>query len=802
MKSIITLIITLAVSHFSLEGQNNDYYKLKDVKSYRFDHLLLDNEKDLATFVKNIDDFNYIEAIKIGDIKSLNTLAPVLAKCYGLREINLLDYKGEIDQNSFDSTLSVEILHIRLLEEKLQSVRHISNLKSLGTLYLYITGKLESMQPLEELPELKELHLIGDFLPNDISLILERLKNQNNLGILGISVDRITDIPESIIKFKRLSKLILYDNLSIAANNGIDDLSEQKISLVFDIYSDEMRAVAISYFSSYGDLSDFELEYLQKIYKGEIFSQQFEAEAETTEEGSVMPFKKEFKPDFPKTSEFNSPYPTIKPLEEQFVIDPSKNNVLYSQTGMKMVIPANSFESEKGETINSAVYIRLIQVNTPVELLFSGIGINQNGLNFNNRFVFNIQASAEKSTARLKDGYQIKTYLPFNPDSSKAHFFDYESNSWQDLGFYQQIFENNFVPIDFYKLENSGISNEVYLFDTSSFDSRFAASRSLFLNDLDNKNQMLFKKKGFYADLDRTWTRDYNKSGNLNGYRIKIGKSLIKIQKVIPKVRNKERQYFKLLDRSGLKIFKELDALKNINFNVLVNQSNKREFNEKYIRNIKYVDLRIDYQKGQNYCEIKLKTTDGYKIIRANITDSDNEELMKKQIRRFEKAYLKYLRILSRRRQEFNELNAVRYGEFKTYLNNNIVDLQKSGQYTELKIHQLGSFGFFNQLNPEFNTGLIAQYTDLKGIPIDIKEIYMIDSRYNTVFKIAVGNLSFYPSYCNMIIATDYSGNLYYANRGDITASNISNNSLIYIKMKPVPGSITTVAAFMNLTRN
>lgn len=78
----------------------------------------------------------------------------------------------------------------------------------------------------------------------------------------------------------------------------------------------------------------------------------------------------------------------------------------------------------------------------------------------------------------------------------------------------------------------------------------------------------------------------------------------------------------------------------------------------------------------------------------------------------------------------------------------------------------------------------------------------MIDIRYNTVFKISVGNLSLDPSNTAYIIATDYSGNLYYANKDDILSSSLSNNSLTYIKLKKVPANITTISAFINLIKN
>lgn len=799
IKAFTFIILYTCVNSFA---QNGDYFNIKEVKSYRFDHLKLTNDKEAAAFLKNVDEYNFIEALKIGNISNINQVLSSLRKCHSLKELNLIDYLGELNESSFDSCIDIEILHLMLSEEKLERLAFTKDIKNISTLYLYILGKPENTSAIKLLPPLKELHIIGDFLPKDLEEILVHVKEQRMLMTLGLSIDRVTDLPKSITGYKFLSKINLYDNLSVFTNKGIDDLAEEKLSIMFDLMSDLVSAISISYYSNNGSLSDFERDYLQSIYNGDIIPQQFEQMEAVAEDGFNIPFKKEFVPDFPKTAEFNPPYGSIAPAEEIFVINPAINNILYAQSGMKISIAANSFVNEKGETTKDPVYLRLIQIISPTELLFAGLNLRNGSSQFINQFLFNIQATGEKNSAVLKSGYQIKISMPSSVDSSLAHFYDYESNTWQNLAFYNEIFANNFEPIDFHKLEESAATKSTYLFDTTDFDRRFESSHSVFLNDKDNFSQIIFRKKTYYTDLDRTWIKTYNQSGKLKGIRIKKGKAYVKLQKVIPKVRNKNKQYFKILDRTELNMFGELKAFKSINFNVDIDPNNKREFTENFIRNIKYIDIRVTYNKGKDNCEILLKTNDGYRKVTAYITDSEDKEIIKKHLKKFEKAYANYLRILDRRRKEFNTMNQLRFDEFKSFTNDKTKTLQKNNQFSELKIHQLGTFALFYDRKPEFNTGLIAQYTDLKGLPIDIKDIFMIDSRYNTVFRIAVGNLSFEPEFCSYIIATDYSGNLYYANKNDILSSNLSNNSLIYIKLKKVPSNLSGIPAFNNLIKN
>jgi hypothetical protein len=797
--SVVLLLICKSILSFA---QSNDYFNLKDVKTYRFDHLELSTPKAIDQFIQSPSDYNFIEALKINQTAKLNEIFTKTGVGEIIKELNLIDYHGEFNANTFDSCSGIEILHISINEEKLDALKYISKIKNLETLYIYILGKPENLSALKSLPILKELHIIGDFLPKDLVQIPDFIQNQTTMQTLGLSIDRITDLPANIIRFKTLSRLNLYDNLSVFTNKGIEDLSEEKLSILFNINSDNINAISISYFSNNGKLIDFEIEYLQNLYKGEIVPQQFGENENDKQETGNIPFAKEFVPDFGSSPEFNKPYPKISPNTEYFTINPSTNSLIYSNSGLKLSVAANSFVNEKGEDITVPIYLKLIQINSPSDILFAGLNFKNGDRQFCNQFLFNIQATCEKSSAKLKDGYQIKANLPVNSDSALTYFFDYESNTWQDLNFYNQVFAANFTPIDFYKIENSNQCNSYYQFDTSSFKQRFFGKHNIFLSDKENNSQLVFKSQTFYTDLDRTWNKDFNSNGNLKGLKIKKGKSYIKIQKVIPKIRNKERQYFKVLDKTEQEIFAELKAFKAINFNTIVNAENKKEFNETYIKNTKYFDVRIHYTKGKEYCEINIKTIDGFKRLQAFITDTDDKKLIKKQISKFAKAYKNYLHIRAKRELEFNALNKIRFSEFKAYSNERIKGLQKDNKISEIKIHQLGTFGYLLDKTPSFSTNIIAQYTDETGLPIDVKNLFLIDSRYNSVFKIQIGNISFDPNNVSCIVATDYSGNLYYANKSDISASNLSNNSLIYIKLKKVSPNLSNINLFNLLLKN
>ncbi len=801
MNKIVLIFIFLIGLNPFLNGQSSDYYTLKEVNKYRFDKLELQNEKDIEEFLTHAEKYNFISALKICNTNKLRDINQKLNSFYDLSELNLLQYNGDFSATNFDSCKQIEKLLIKINESKLVQIDAINNLPKLNCLYLYINGKVENTTDFKFIPNIKEVHIIGDFLPLELQKMVALLKPKINIQTLGLSVDRITDLPKDITKLYYLSTLVLYDNLSLATTESIEELNSYTTAIKFNIDFDLQSIVQVKYLAT-SAMSNYELNYIEKLYNGEIFGDKLENE-ETKNHDSLLAFRKAFSPDYLPTSEFNFITPSIKPKEEIFAIDANENSTIISETGLKLSIAKNSFTTINGELINGMVYIKIMQIPRAIDALFCGFNFKLGNHNIANQYLYNIQASTDKSEAILKPSMQIKTLLPIAKDSTcLEYYFDYESNSWQDLTLYNSVFSNEFTPIDFYKLDKSNDTKKSYLFDSTSFENRLYYAENFFLNDKNTNTQLIFNKNKFYTDLDRTWTKAYNQDGKKNGARIKRGKGLIKIQKVTPKNRNTTCQYFKVIDKTEKKVFAELNAFKAINFNVKINNENKKELTEKYITNKKYSDVRITYTQGKQTCTILLKVENGLQEIEANITDTEDKKTIKKQISKFYKAYKKYSIILEKRANSFEKNNAERNTEYEKYLADKIEILEKNKQQTELKIHQLGTFGIIKLQEHNFTTNLIVNYTDERGVPIDIKTIYMLDERYTTPIKISKENLAINPATFQLIVATDYNGNLFYANKSNIAGMNFSNNSYTYIKLNLVKTKLTSIEAFLNYCRN
>ncbi|MES2617072.1 MAG: hypothetical protein V4613_04285 [Bacteroidota bacterium] len=790
------------------KAQLSDYYNLKDVKNYRFNKLALSSEAEATKFIKNASEYNFISGLKISGTMPLKLVLDQTKPFYEFNELNLLNYSGEFSDQLFDSCTEIESLHLRISETKLSQLSCLKSLKKLTTLYLYIDGKPESLVDMKLIPDVRELHIVGDFLPKQLDEILTILRANGKLNILGISIDRITDLPVAVSKLYVLGDLYLYDNLSVFSNGGIDDLTEEKIGIQYSIYNDLTAMVNIHYMSSGSELAAFETAHLEKIYTGVVTGGGMVNGGEIPEEELsgddkfFKPYRKVFQPGFQQPIEFNEPGKFFNVKSEVFMIDPTRPAIITTSTGLRLIIAPNSFVNINNEQVNEAIYIKVSEVKSPIELLFAGVNLYAgNQQYYNNQYLFNVQATTAKTEVSLKPNYQMKAIVPVAKDSSAEYFYDYESRSWQDLTLYNSVFSSTAEPIDFFKLENQGIALNYLRFDTSSMQTRYTSAVNYFVNDAHNDNQYLFESGKFFTNPDRTWTKDFNKDRKLEGVKIKRGRALVKIQKVTPKKRNKEYQYFKVVDKTVQQIFTELKSMKNINFSFKTNPENKKELSENFIKNIKFEDVRIEYKTGQNVCKIRLKYAEGYKEIIANITDTEDEKLYKKQIKKFNKAYKKYLQLLAQRTASFNANNAVRFSEFTKYVEDKVKANERNKTSTEIRLNQLGSFSLFTMKSISFSTNLIVQYTDERGVPIDVKELFMIDSRYQTVLRLDKKNMAINPATCTMIIAIDYNGDLYFANKSDIVSMNLTNNALTSIKLKKVSVKLNSIEAFNNYTK-
>ena len=417
--------------------------------------------------------------------------------------------------HTFDSCEEVEILHLSLDESKLAQLESLKTLKKLQVLYLYIYGKPESVVELKYLNGLKELHLIGDFLPKTLTDMVEQIKPNPMLRNLGISVDRITDLPKNLNGLRFLSDLIIYDNLSVFSNVGLEDLSDEKVVLTFSLADDLMSGITVHYMSNGAELAAFETAYLEKLYKGQVYVEKKETAVDELVEGEekfFIPFRKEFNPNFTMPAEFKYPFNDIKPKEEIFKIDPTKHAVITTKSGLRLIIAQNSFSALNSESVTEPIYVKVCELVSTSDLLFGGVNLKVGQAFYNNKYLFNVQATTATSEVSLKPNYQIKAILPVSRDSTLDYFYDYESYTWQDLDMYNMVFSSTLEPIDFYKIENQNTAVNYVLFDTASFQTRFQSGENYFLNDRLNDLQLLFNQNGLYSNLDRNWIKDYNKS--------------------------------------------------------------------------------------------------------------------------------------------------------------------------------------------------------------------------------------------------------------------------------------------------
>ncbi|MBC7425983.1 MAG: hypothetical protein H7321_05560 [Bacteroidia bacterium] len=787
-------------------AQTKDYYSLKEVVRNRFVKLEINTQSEALQFAKNAEKLFYISSIRInGDVDVLTVLRAAL-KIDELTDIQFKRFNNFPSKALLDSLIYIESITIYSNEENTERIADLASLPTLNSLTIYLDEKVENykfLKPFER--KINNLSLIGDLLPRHLEEITNILSSFPFLNTLSLSVDRLTDLPSSLSSLKMLSTLNLYDNLSRAAGNGIEDLGVEYFEIIYDKEYDVSKGIRINYFSDNNSLSEFERDRLIAIWKGELFvtnakiPETFSLNSDSA--GAIISFAQAPSIDFVSSPALSPPYERIKKQGEIFAIDPHKAAILHTLNGINALIPAESFVDDENNSPAETVYVRITHLENQADLLFTGVPMKAIGGSdpeyFSSKTMFNIVASTSKNNLKLKEGRQIKVeYFGDNDTLAGNYLLDPESKSWFDLRIYYYS-DAGIIPQDFYNLKQSPSSENYYHLDNSDFNSRFFSENNYFLNDAFTTVQNIVIEGKYVVKPQQNWEVQ-----NINKIYVKVkkGRSLIKIQRLAPKDAVKGFIYFRLTDKLNNLLFPELKPFSKFNFIYISSKEDKKEFTREYVSQMKYNDIRIKYVSGNEFCLITLKTDEGFIQIKALITDEKSVKKKAKEIAFFSKLYKKYSTSLAARENAFNNSILNRATAYKQYFSSRENSMNKTKKLQEIRIRELGVFAAMTEEKTGATSEIIAAYTDNGGLPIDVKQVYVIQKNINSVQVLKPGNIMLDLVNTSLIAVIDYTGNFYYLTAKDLKSLNLTSNSLVYFRMTKLLPATKTIEDVISIT--
>jgi hypothetical protein len=141
-----------------------------------------------------------------------------------------------------------------------------------------------------------------------------------------------------------------------------------------------------------------------------------------------------------KISVINPPFEGIEIPEDQFTIDASIDEIIRTKEGTKIIIPANSLKNKKGEIISGKAQIHYKSINTPAEIMLSGIPMRYDSagvkLDFISAGMFQVDASQNGEKLDIVNGKKVDVQFASYKEGDDFSFYkmNEQSGSWAYKG--------------------------------------------------------------------------------------------------------------------------------------------------------------------------------------------------------------------------------------------------------------------------------------------------------------------------------------------------------------------------------
>ncbi|MFM9943701.1 MAG: hypothetical protein ACKVQB_00565 [Bacteroidia bacterium] len=628
------------------------------------------SEKKLYKKWKSYPQISKVIISESYDTLKLNALINEIAKNENIEEVNISVGKRNNLPGSFTTLSKISILKIYNSTNFNQenSLVPLAGLIKLSGFSWINNNSVLQINLAALFPNLKTVELIDTGLQNVLVAGSNFLKDID-LESLTISVSSINEmvIPENLLN--TVSKLNLIDLKKYKSEESQPDFLEidNDLSVKFFVVGD--KTILIEYFGNSSVLPEKEKVAIQKKLGGKEIAEW----RETT-------FSKTPEPDLPASPiaiiendvstnfEHKNPsaVPPIKTLvlpKTTYSINTATTTKITRENGTTIEIPQDAFADKNGNNVNGNVTITYKEYLDPLSIFASGIPMTYDSGGVKNTFtsagMFEIYAFNGSEELQLKSGKNIEVQFASINDGTNYNFYQfdeakkawkYESGDLEKAEIDPARQTNNFRNVLRKERQNLFLSNEVigdYNFDTTCFQGRFDDLRYFNLLDFG-------KQTGKVSYWSNYYEIDKREKHFLIKYSHNESKNLFKITNVSkPSGDSVKHVLFTFNNNTMLAKFPELRTFYGYVF-YAEDFEKYKYFKEHYFKNKIYSDVRVEYNKGDEYCTFVLKTPTGYVDLRANILDVNKKGRSPYVFLHFNRKYKFYKKKLARRENDFN----------------------------------------------------------------------------------------------------------------------------------------------------
>lgn len=772
------------------------HYPIQKVKNGREDQLLITSNSDLAEIQANVAVFSHVNSVCLDGEVDVNKAIEVLYNLVEVYEIKLRNYSGSIRDFSGDTLDLYEDIIYYITYENEMDLKTLDRFPKLNSLTIVHPGPVvEDYYLLLHLKNTTKLNILGDFFVKDMDSIAHYVGQLKQLKELGLGLDYITDLKKELFLLPNLKVLTVFDNASHVNNIEFIDYPMDKRFVQIPLGKTK-KNVELRFFSDRSNIELYDIFYVKEYFEKATFSKTSWAKETKSEKGAATNwsvFTKDTTPLIDYASHTHAatdaPIPHLTPTVEYYKIDPTKNNIVHTKSGVELKIIANSITDQFGFVVKEETIIAFANLVDPINGFLAGLKMESfrkgQEIQLNPLSMFEIKAFVKGEPALLKKGYAIKATFVLPRDTQFSQYIlDPQSRKWRPMtGYYYTKKLGEIQHQSFNNWNELESTRDVYLFDNKTFDERYKSPEYFYLMELEYGKRNFEKRKGLKFN---SYTTNYYFSENKTSLSVKEGRKLVKILKQ-PRVEGDAKSLirFKLIDAYDFELFKELKAFKKYEFKSNF-ELGRREFSKFYTLKKRYFDLRVLYKYQENKGFIEFKDENGYKVLEFFVSEEEKES--------FWKLYQKYTLAKDLHSKEYNEVVAEKEKKFIANYNRNRI---KEGEKEYSAI--LTGFGIYSNANEavmQNKKEIIANFTDLQGIPIDLKKCYILHKNTNTIYTYTDGNITFDKNNISAIVCLDHKGKVYFIDGDRLSSLHLEDYSYSVIKLEWIEFPIKTSEEF------
>jgi hypothetical protein len=793
------------LSSFS-NAQYGDFVRPeKAVKGYDY-HILLTNFSDFKYLKTHLPEFSNIEKLRIDGAVDVNLLSEVANKLDELEELQLRNFQGILSDNDLENLEWIPNVYIFVPQNREDAILLNNYWKRFHTISLEFEEVPEHYDFLKNWTKCKELQLIAPWRKTELDQAMKEISGYlPNIQKLAISVDVVTDLPQSIRNFKKIKKLTLIDAAALKNGVAFEALSEvflpvkigeKDVQIGFGVNVTKIKKAVLMplvYLTIENTFLTHELKHIKKIYPDGEKVEDFE----WIEPEIKLDFVEnlgyeyiEYQNDFPKS--------ISKPLIEDFndgsfVFEGNAESdmMFCGENRWTVSVPKSSLiDVNHGNHVGS-YQLKVKVMSTPEKmaayapnLVYDSIG---QLLRMNASVILDIQFFKGKELLSVKPGYFIQ-FAFVGQKVDQARFFAMKNQKFVHFYEYDYDFNDDKLQnIQFYDFHHgSKTAKIVGTSDVTLLDDKFETEGYYYL-------LKPFEDKSHITKFQGHLVGKLNKQKTNQDALLKRGSILVGLSNYNSKDKPEKGLFELQLYDKAKHFFPELNAFKNYPL-VFQTAFSKKDVNLLFFKTMKFYDVRIRQFGG--HWVLELKSNEGLWQIQI----LEPKERFKNNSSKAKSAQKKFLK----RIEEYNNIRNQKLQALLNFQNKTLqneiqgtIDMVFGGENVPKNKSKnnflIRSTGRFAYAAPDS----FMQFMNLEIIPCEPGKIPLKVSQFEVVYAnslsgFTLGKQDRYSLNLNVtdllyLICKDDFGRVYYLNGQEFRKLGLENNTLAYVELEPLP---------------